>query len=259
MTNIIGASFNVWKKIDDTLAPSEIANLQDRYPNLSFAGLQEIDWRLTHSNVGDWEFFQADGGHAARRPIIWNPEFWPWIVAGEHNILTPRKELSDGSTLVERTATWVVLENSDDERVGVINTHLHANVQRRAGVPNGSEAQMSHFIGTKRLIEISNAVSSLYECPVVVIGDFNVDFDGDKLNAHPEFPYYNMTKAGYQAVWELGSQPTRSANPHDSGTIDYAYGKGVKFTRVRTPNKWDSETPILSDHLPVVFDFTLDY
>lgn len=254
--NIIGASFNIYKHTPDSEAVQEVANLQNRYPNLSFAGLQEIDWDITTEKINGWDFYQGEG-YARKDPIIWNTDDWDVIAEG-HNILCERRITESGSVLPERNAVWVILEGVAG-RLAVVNCHLHADVEGSPGVPNDTIQQADHFISLKTLVEIANSASALYECPVVVTGDLNVDYSSDKRVGHIEFPYRQFTKYGYKAVWELGEQPTRTNDPYGSRTIDYAYGRGVTFSRVRTPNQWDAATPINSDHLPVVFDFTLDY
>lgn len=257
MVDIIGASFNIYKHTPDAEAVIEIARLQDRYPNLTFAGLQEIDWDITTEKINGWDFYQGEG-YARKDPIIWNPDDWPIVVTEGHKILNERFIKDDGSVLPERNAVWVVLEGPLG-RIAIINVHLHSDVEGPAGIPNGTIQQELHFESLKGLIEVADSLELLYECPVVVTGDFNVDYSADKEHNTYYFPYRQMVvRNDFDCVWELGEQPTRTNDPYGSRTIDYAYGRGVQFTRVRTPNKWDDNTPINSDHLPVIFDFVME-
>lgn len=255
----VAASFNIWKHITDEQKQDDLNDLFNHDDRLSIVGLQEINWHLTVPN--GWDVYQPTDWQASKDPILWKTSVWRAIV--KDSTLLSNRVVGDKYTYPARYGNWAVYESvkSPDRRLIHINMHLNANVTspENRGLPNGEVQQLEHMRSLYELMRLANNLYSLYPCPILLTGDLNVDYGNDKREQHPEFPYSIFTGHGFHSVWELGEQSTRSANPTGGGTIDYGYGRHVRWVSVTTPDRWTWLDPIESDHLPVFMDFRPQY
>lgn len=250
MTRVVGASFNIYKKL------SEIDRLDDFndllvIDEISVAGLQEIVWEVEaqlHNTL--WQVHQPGGNAARKDPIIWKGHK---AIARGHILLHEPVE-HGGKKAPARYAAWVVFEDFI-----WVNFHLNADVEQPAGHPKeGSPRPRSNFVMIRKVIGLCDTLQVEYNLPVFISADMNVDFEADRRVKHRFFPYVNLKKAGFKPCWEGRKvESTRRKKPIRGRSIDQVWARGSKTHRVVflncwTPNRWSKGDPVESDHLAVI-------
>lgn len=255
------ATFNIYRRLVDRRRLEDLGDLLAT-PDLDVAGFQEIVWELDGNLPEGWDFWQPDGAAARKDPLVWRRDLWARLDAGSR--LVGERVEEDRATAPARYVNWVVLRHlPTDQVIAVANIHPNAGVEEN-GRPKPLLRTREHTDTVTGAIAVLDEVSATWECPSILVGDLNVDYGDDKRVRDPRFPYSLLTSAGFECVWELGEQSTRSGMPVVGRTIDHVWARGsvttaVTFTGVRTPSRWGAwaKGDVESDHLPVIADLEL--
>lgn len=256
------ATFNIYRHLVDRRRLEDLRDLLAT-PGLDVAGLQEIVWELDGHLPEGWDFWQPDDPAARKDPLVWRRDLWVRLDAGSR--LVGERVEDDRGTAPARYVNWVVLEHlPTDLVVAIANIHPNAGVEENGRPKQPLLRTREHTDTVTGAIAVLDEISATWECPSILVGDFNVDYGDDKSVRDPRFPYSLLTSAGFECVWELGEQSTRSGIPVVGRTIDQVWARGtpdvdVTFTAVRTPTHWGSwaKGDVESDHLPVLADLDL--
>lgn len=254
----VAATFNVFKHLTSYQKWDDLGDFFRFDSRLSIVGLQEINF--DYAPPPGWRIYQPGDYQSRKDPVLWKAETWR-VLHRDSVLLSNRIE--DPRVWPARYGNCVVLEKRGvlGQRLITINTHLNADVERKdcPGVPNGEVQQLEHLRGLRRINRLANSLYTEYKCPVLILGDLNVDYGADKKQQDPKFPYVQFANNKFHSVWELGEQSTRTAKPIKGRTIDYGYGRHVRWIDVRTPDAWGPDDAIESDHLPVFMEFRPQY
>jgi endonuclease/exonuclease/phosphatase (EEP) superfamily protein YafD len=209
------------------------------------------------------------GGHLPKRnveggtPVLWRKAKFSLVEAGNQRV-TPQWYVGPGgagpSTVQQRYVTWVKLQERRSGRMlYVLNTHFVASVQGPDGGPNSKyPRRLAHYRAQMRGLQ--NLVRGFQQTglPVVVTGDFNVNYRRDKVVRTPYFPYAAFEAAGMRASYFTVGEPLPGshvlANGNDTRLIDYvAHSDGSDLAPMRN----DVLLGYGSDHRPVLTKFEL--
>lgn len=249
------ASFNIYKNLTDKTALRQMLTLL-KIKRLDVVGLQEIDWTIeAHDLPAGWDAHQMPRRWHGKDPIVWDRRIGEVAVGGEEIVDSVRE---GGRITPRRGVTWVVFRDFI-----VVNLHLNADVEARPGHPKSNDRPQANYEAMMKTVAIADLLQERYDKPLLITGDFNVDYGADKRVQHPLFPYVNLTRAGFRCCWDgFKEQSTRRRHPIKGRTIDHVWARGtkthkVKFRRTHTPNEWASGRRIASDHLPVIVDLDI--
>jgi len=229
--------------------------------NAQIIGLQEVHWTdSTHRNsiindlicsscaydgYMDPETRKDSGSKPASLPIAWSRARFTRVDAGYKKVYL-EKEWPGGGGGSSKWITWVKLKDKETEQqFYVINTHTVANVES-GGKPEPG-VRMSAY---KQHIDILTSLISSFQkqkLPILLLGDFNVNYRYDSKVKDTDFPYYRLGKLGVRSSWDLLglSGIPSSASTHGSGSrlIDYVWlwGSDVKASNASIGAKYGSD------------------
>lgn len=164
----------------------------------------------------------TDGGRADT-PILYDGAAVVHVRHGSH-VVSPPCTVEDGqggTTVPEKTITWIRLQIPRTHMSFVVcNTHAVASVEGH-GRPNDNHP--------KRLALFADLMAALERMvkrrvpagsPVIVAGDFNVDYRSDALIGDQRFPYAAFGKMGLRPSYRR-FLPAAPAGTHTNRLIDY--------------------------------------
>lgn len=264
------ATYNVEQSMTNRQVLKDLRALDRR--DVSVIGLQEMgnaDRRAAVQrkflDCPDCHFdgYLPAAGPAAQNPVLYRSGRFRLIESGAVKVTDRTRVGKRGAGPAVAPAKYVdyvgLREQRSHRRVYVLNNHLIASVQAKGGASNPTmekrlEVYRKHMRGLRGL------VTSIKDrkLPVVVTGDFNVNYRRDKVVQDPIFPYVNMHKVGARASYEELGEPKLGThtlpNGNDTRLIDYVYQ--VPHTGV-TMDRQHVLTGFHSDHRPLLVRFRL--
>lgn len=198
----------------------------------------------------------TNNGRAASLPIAWNKSRFTLVKSGYRKVYeTPKSRWDDlGSP---KAATYVKLRDiKTSDQFYVINTHTVATVESR-GKPNSNKERVALY--KKHMDVLVSMVSGFQKekIPVIILGDFNVNYRYDSKVRNSNFPYTRLGSIGIKSNWDLLNLAgiSSSASTHGSGSrlIDYAWlwGPDAKAVSTSIGSKYGS------DHHTVYFSVAI--
>lgn len=194
-------------------------------------------------------------------PILWNSRRFALVDSGNEQVTEDWYVGPAGagpSTFQEKFITWVQLRDRATGRsFFVLNTHFIPSVQGAGGYPNTKlPARLEHF--QQHMSALQALVTTFRETglPVLVTGDFNVNFRRDKVIRPEMFPYASLDAVGARATFAAVGEPGYGSHVGGDGKrlIDYvAYTLGPRLSPVRNGVMLGFN----SDHRPVWARFAL--
>ncbi len=197
-------------------------------------------------------------------PILWRKDKFTLEGSGTMQVSEPTYVGPEGAgpdTLRAKYINWVQLREVRTERdVFVLNNHTVPSVEAKgrpnARMPERVELYRQHMVGLSELVTQFQMTGGV----VFALGDFNVNFRGDKRHQHPSFPYATTRGVGMQASYDVLGQPSVGTFKSQRGRvgtrlIDYVHAStspGVTPTRQTVLT-----SGYASDHRPYVATYRL--
>lgn len=163
------------------------------------------------------------GSKPGSLPIAWKKSRFDLVKSGYKNVYIAKSSDGNGSS---KWITYVKLrDKKTKDTFYVVNTHTVAGVESK-GKP--SDATRNKLF-KKHMDTLTSMVKGFQgeKIPVVVLGDFNVNYRYDKNVQYKDFPHVRLRSLGLKSNWELLSLSgiSSSAGTHGSGSrlIDYVW------------------------------------
>lgn len=233
-------------------------------------GFQEVHWAdKTHAyslrdnficNSCQFEGYMdsykqnSSGSRPASLTIAWKKSRFSRVNSGYKSVYS--REAADG----EGSAKWITWVKLKDKKTAdsfyVVNTHTVASIESK-GKPNSDKDRVALY--KKHMDVLTTFLKGLQRenIPIIVLGDFNVNYRYDKTAKYKDFPYTRLGQIGFRSNWDLLnlSGISSSASTHGSGTrlIDYGWlwGPDAKAVSTSIGSKYGS------DHHAVYFSVTI--
>ena len=233
-------------------------------------GFQEVHWAdKTHAyslrdnficNSCQFEGYMdsykqnSSGSRPASLTIAWKKSRFSRVGSGYKSVYS--KEAADG----EGSAKWITWVKLKDKKTAdsfyVVNTHTVASIESK-GEPNSDKDRVALY--KKHMDVLTTFLKGLQRenIPIIVLGDFNVNYRYDKSAKYKDFPYTRLGQIGFRSNWDLLnlSGISSSASTHGSGSrlIDYGWlwGPDAKAVSTSIGSKYGS------DHHAVYFSVTI--
>ena len=236
-------------------------------------GLQELHWtdnKHRYSVLNDFmcSSCKFDGymdpatrNNSGSKPpsltILWEKSRFSRVSAGYKNVYM-EADYAGGAGGSSKWITWVKLKDiKTGDQFYVLNTHTVASVDSKGNPPKNDSVRLSAY---KRHMDVlTSFVSSLQreKLPIIVLGDFNVNYRYDKVVKYKDFPYARMGKIGLKSNWDALNLAgvSSSASTHGGGSriIDYAWFWGSTVS----PKSTSIGSQYGSDHHAIYFSLTL--
>ena len=233
-------------------------------------GFQEVHWAdKTHAyslrdnficNSCQFEGYMdsykqnSSGSRPASLTIAWKKSRFSRVNSGYKSVYS--REAADG----EGSAKWITWVKLKDKKTAdsfyVVNTHTVASIESK-GKPNSDKDRVALY--KKHMDVLTTFLKGLQRenIPIIVLGDFNVNYRYDKSAKYKDFPYTRLGQIGFRSNWDLLnlSGISSSASTHGSGSrlIDYGWlwGPDAKAVSTSIGSKYGS------DHHAVYFSVTI--
>ncbi len=196
----------------------------------------------------------SSGSRPASLTIAWKKSRFSEINSGYKSVYS--KDAADG----EGSSKWITWVKLKDKKTAdsfyVVNTHTVASIESK-GKPNSDKDRVALY--KKHMDVLTSFLKSLQRenIPIIVLGDFNVNYRYDKTAKYKDFPYVRLGQLGFRSNWDLLnlSGIAASASTHGSGSrlIDYAWlwGPDAKAVATSIGSKYGS------DHHTVYFSVAI--
>lgn len=196
------------------------------------------------------------GSKPASLPIAWERSRFTKVSAGYKNVYM-ESDYAGGAGGSSKWITWVRLKDiKTGDQFYVLNTHTVASVESK-GEPSGSAARLSGY--KKHMDTLTSLVSGLQKekIPIILLGDFNVNYRYDVKEKNKSFPYARLGQIGLKSTWNQLNLAgiSASASTHGGGSriIDYVWTWG---SSVGVKSAWIG-SKYGSDHHAVYSSLTL--
>lgn len=196
----------------------------------------------------------SSGSRPASLTIAWKKSRFSRINSGYKSVYS--KDAADG----EGSSKWITWVKLKDKKTAdsfyVVNTHTVASIESK-GKPNSDKDRVALY--KRHMDTLTTFLKSLQreKIPIIVLGDFNVNYRYDKTAKYKDFPYVRLGQIGLRSNWDLLnlSGIASSASTHGSGSrlIDYAWlwGPNTKASSTSIGGKYGS------DHHAVYLSLTM--
>lgn len=200
------------------------------------------------------DIYSSNSTPPASVPILWKRDRFTLEGYGAYTILAKVYNDESGNKVTRKWITWVRLHDKvSGKSFYTLNLHTPAGVENNGSPVSKMKKRNSTYQYAMQLIQtIVKNNSSGENLPIIITGDFNVDYRTDKVVKYKYFPYATMANLGFTSNWayaeESGGLPSGGSGSSNR-LIDYVFikrGVGLGF----------SETSINtdmfgSDHHPV--------
>jgi len=185
---------------------------------------------------GSYRLFRTPGKYTGENPVAWDSSKWTPLRTGTYMISnSTRKTAKQKVQLGMRYASWATLQNSAGQVVSVVSAHTAPDTPPVNNLLPSSVRRIGALVSTL-------AASG----PVVVGGDFNVQYNGAKYKAA------GFGQAGLTPTWAVTGK-TLPTGDHLGATIDYLFLHNASQFTVAAQRTVE----INSDHDLVVADLGL--
>lgn len=196
----------------------------------------------------------SSGSRPASLTIAWKKSRFSRVSSGYKSVYSAAEADGEGSA---KWITWVKLKDKKtNDAFYVVNTHTVAGIESR-GKPNSDKDRVALY--KKHMDTLTAFLKGIQRenLPIIVLGDFNVNYRYDKTAKYKDFPYARLGQIGFRSNWDLLnlSGISSSASTHGSGSrlIDYGWlwGPDAKAVSTSIGSKYGS------DHHAVYFSVTI--
>lgn len=280
-------SFNIttWNTTFDN--PTNIGtSLLDLGRNSDIIGLQEMHTPAQRKNIktrllcstckytGYVKDYTYNGSSPASLPILWNKAKFAYVSKGYYTMSSKVTGINDltgtNMSISAKYITWVQLRDKATTRsFYVLNLHTVAGVEwssfyHAAPVPSGYPMTPNIKrleVYKKGMDVLVSKVQTLAKTgrPIIIIGDFNVDYRFDSIVKDPMFPYARLSPlkvtSSYETLKQVTADPTLATHGTDSRLIDYVFA--VQNSRLTVDNEYIDTLTYGSDHHPVTNTMTI--
>lgn len=196
----------------------------------------------------------SSGSRPASLTIAWKKSRFSRVSSGYKSVYSAAEADGEGSA---KWITWVKLKDKKtNDAFYVVNTHTVASIESR-GKPNSDKDRVALY--KKHMDTLTAFLKGIQRenLPIIVLGDFNVNYRYDKTAKYKDFPYARLGQIGFRSNWDLLnlSGISSSASTHGSGSrlIDYGWlwGPDTKAVSTSIGSKYGS------DHHAVYFSVAM--
>lgn len=218
-----------------------VVEMLNTYEPLVF-GMQESQWGQTSylkRNLNS--AYKVGAGRWWFVPILYNSQKAKLISSGRKWLSNNPERLSRGwDAAHHRVISWVELQLIEtEESFFVFNTHLdhRGDIAREESIP--------------LIMNIIDGVNDA-KLPVILLGDFNMKPDDSRLLAlHAQYVDARICSA----ITDEKTTFNGFNNDRESLIIDYIFSKNLHCHRFTTIDR-DFGVPFISDHYPILFEFS---
>lgn len=282
------STFNIttWNSAFDN--PNNIgSSILDFGRNSDILGLQEVHTPAQRKNIKSkllcstckYDAYVKDytynGSSPASLPILWNKAKFSLVSKGYYTMSSKVTGINDltgkNMSISAKYITWVQLRDKTTTRsFYVLNLHTVAGVEwtsyyhPETPVPSGYPmTPNAKRIATykKGMDVLVSKLTSLAknDRPIIVIGDFNVDYRYDSIVKDAMFPYARLTPlkvmSSYEKLKQIAADPTLSTHGTEGRLIDYVFT--MQNSRLAVNNEFIDTGTYGSDHHPVTNTLTI--
>jgi endonuclease/exonuclease/phosphatase family metal-dependent hydrolase len=206
--------------------------------------------------------YSYNGSSAASVPILWNKSKFSLVKKGYAKLSSKKTGINDTTKHHEVSAkyvTWVRLKDKATlNELYVLNLHTVASVEDN-GAPNKNKTRLKLYNQ-----EMDVLVSKLKEfkktgLPIIVMGDFNVDYRTDSVVKNSAFPFARLGALDFHSSYERLGFNDIDAGTHGSkqGGIIIDYVFTLTHNKMTVNNEYIDSDTYGSDHHPVSVTLTL--
>ena len=203
--------YNVGKEIKKLGQNSDIIAIQEahKYSQRNNIKSSLLCSKCTYAGyMPESKYFKShNGSTAASLPILWNKSKFRLIEKGNIKTSSAKKGFKDSTgknvKVSAKYLTWVRLrDNATGRSFYVINIHTVASVEA-GGNPNSNSTRLAIYDkNMNALVKKINAFKSAADRPVIVLGDFNVNYRYDVIKQNSRFPYKKLSDIGVHSTYE---------------------------------------------------------
>ncbi len=280
-------SFNIttWNTTYDN--PTNIGtSLLDLGRNSDIIGLQEMHTPAQRKNIkasllcstckyaGYVKDYTYNGSSPASLPILWNKAKFSYVSKGYYTMSSKVTGINDltgtNMSISAKYITWVQLRDKATTRsFYVLNLHTVAGVEwslfyHEPPVPSGypMTPNVKRLATYKKGMDVLvSKVQTLAKTgrPIIIVGDFNVDYRFDSIVKDPMFPYARLSplkvSSSYETLKQVTADPTVGTHGTDGRLIDYVFA--MQNNRLAVNNEYIDTGTYGSDHHPVTNTMTI--
>ena len=223
-------------------SPQSVAHFQADVKKLlaqkpDFITYNEVAYR--HDSVlapGSYNIFRTPGKYTGETAVAWNSAKWSAVKTGTTMVSNSTKKTAKQKVeLGMRYANWATLQNAAGRVVSVVSVHT---------APDEKPVDNLLPSSVKRVGALVKSLSAYG--PVLVGGDFNVQYNGAK------YKKAGFGAAGLTPTWAITGK-TLPTGDHRGATVDYLFLHNASQFAVRAQRTIE----INSDHDLVVADLTV--
>lgn len=244
-------SYNCWSGLGAIRAREDLRRI---WQQADIVGLQECygaqRGQVLESAPGNWGLFRPPTG--PEPPIMWREGVFDYIT-GDHAQLSPYD--GSGSARPARVVNWVRLRHKGTgDQIVVVNFHWENAAAFRGYFDRSSRPSANRHVERYReqMPQMLTLMRSLSRYgPIILTGDFNVNFRQDLKLRNPGLPTASFHNIGMRSNWDLNGLPSIGTHGGVHGSV---------FDAVCLKNKVPGQIQFLgsvvlrgyqSDHRPV--------
>lgn len=219
--------------------------------------------------------YTYNGSSPASLPILWNKAKFSYVSKGYYTMSTKVTGINDltgkNMSVSAKYITYVQLRDKVTTRsFYVLNLHTVASVEStdyyfaKSGVPIGYPLTPNAKrieIYKKGMDVLVSKVKALTPTgrPIIILGDFNVDYRTDSVIQSPIFPYARLkpinVTSSFQTLNQVPVDPVAATHGTTGRLIDYVFA--LKHNRLTVNNEYIDAGTYGSDHHPVTNTLTI--
>jgi exonuclease III len=200
--------------------------------------------------------YTNSGSMPSSLPILWKRDRFTLEGYGAYTVLSKSYLDESKEKVSPKWITWVRLKDTkSSQSLYIINTHTVSQVEAK-GMPQRKEvkrnATFTNHMDLLQKILVNNFQSDAL--PVLISGDFNVNYRYDSVVKYKNFPFARMTESGIVSNWSYaesaGLLPLGGTrNVDDTRLIDYIWLK--QQDKIAFESTTIHNNSYGSDHFPV--------
>lgn len=198
--------------------------------------------------------YKNNGSLPSSLPIMWKRTKFDLENYGAYTVIAGYYKDEHGDKVSPKWITWAQLKDAaSGQSFYVVNTHTVSSAEA-LGAPQKNQKKRN-TIYTQHMDMLQRVIKNNFQdLPILLTGDFNVNYRYDSTVKYKNYPYARMTTSGLVSNWSFAEQTDTlpsggTRNVSDTRLIDYVwlkqdYGATFGATSIHT-NSYGS------DHFPV--------
>ena len=200
---------------------SDVIGLQEFGPSSQRDSLKHVVKTCASCGYAMYMPSLDDGGNT---PIVWKKARFKLLGTGHLQAYDGPQKVEDGAGGTQATAKhviWVYLqERKSGKKFYFMNTHLIPTVESNGHPITSKPRRLALY--KKHINALASKANTLRKrAPVLITGDFNVNYRRDKVVKASMFPYATLGKVSIWANWRYLGMPKEGT--HDKRLIDYVF------------------------------------